>query len=498
MPPILSIGNVVYKDRIWETTTAPGTGSILLQGAIAGPWQSFNVVGATSLTHYLLIDQIGNRWEVGLAEYTRVINVRRLVRRALQVIDGSAGPGTLVDFNSGVQNVIGVHPSAPLGSFGTASRVEGSNNITYGTASHAEGTSNYIDSVGYSSHAEGLANQVQDACAHAEGLNNYVNLGGYGAHVEGAYNHVYGNYGHAEGFNTSAGGSAAHAEGRSTSAIGFNSHAEGINTAAQGLSSHAEGSYTIASGLYSHAEGLGSHSIGQASHAEGSYNTVAGKFAHGEGHTTSASGEDSHAEGLATTASGEASHAEGFSTYATNTGAHSEGSYTTASGLYTHAGGHTAKATLRSQWARAGGEFSQPGDAQISLVTAMAVTLGTTPVSMIIDLGAAIDNSNRIVIPNNTTYAVRVSVVARAPLGAAAAYFEYRALIQNNAGTTALVGTVQLVGSNIGSNGGAPPAGWAVTITADDANDALNIAVTGENLVIINWVARIELVEVSN
>jgi hypothetical protein len=57
---------VVY-DRVQETTTTAGTGSITLLGAAAG-FQSFAVVGNGNTTFYTITD--GSAWEVGIGTYS--------------------------------------------------------------------------------------------------------------------------------------------------------------------------------------------------------------------------------------------------------------------------------------------------------------------------------------------------------------------------------------------------------------------------------------------
>lgn len=57
---------VVY-DRVQETTSTTGTGSVTLGGAVAG-FQSFAVVGDGNTTFYTIVN--GNQWEVGLGTYS--------------------------------------------------------------------------------------------------------------------------------------------------------------------------------------------------------------------------------------------------------------------------------------------------------------------------------------------------------------------------------------------------------------------------------------------
>ena len=62
------------------------------------------------------------------------------------------------------------------------------------------------------------------------------------------------------------------------------------------------------------------------------------------------------------------------------------------------------------------------------------------------------------------------------------------------AASTTLVGSVQTVGTDTGTNAGSPPAGWAVSITADTTNGAPQFQVTGDTDT-INWTAAIHYVQ---
>jgi trimeric autotransporter adhesin len=58
---------LVVFDRVQETTTTSGTGSVTLLGAVSG-FQSFAVVGNTNTTYYTITD--GAAWEVGIGTYS--------------------------------------------------------------------------------------------------------------------------------------------------------------------------------------------------------------------------------------------------------------------------------------------------------------------------------------------------------------------------------------------------------------------------------------------
>ena len=58
---------LVVKDRVKETSTTSGTGTLTLAGAASG-FQAFSAVGDGNTTYYAVID--GTNWEVGLGTYT--------------------------------------------------------------------------------------------------------------------------------------------------------------------------------------------------------------------------------------------------------------------------------------------------------------------------------------------------------------------------------------------------------------------------------------------
>ena len=60
---------LLVKDRIKETTSTTGTGTLTLAGAVAG-YQAFSVLGNGATTYYALTDANGTAWEVGLGTYT--------------------------------------------------------------------------------------------------------------------------------------------------------------------------------------------------------------------------------------------------------------------------------------------------------------------------------------------------------------------------------------------------------------------------------------------
>ena len=95
-------------------------------------------------------------------------------------------------------------------------------------------------------------------------------------------------------------------------------------------------------------------------------------------------------------------------------------------------------------------------------------------------------------IASDTTYAFRILLVARRTnADNESAAYEFVGCIDNNAGTTALVGSVTK--TVIAEDTSA----WDADVTADNTNDALIITVTGENSKTIYWVATVWTVEVT-
>lgn len=96
---------LVLKDRVKETSTTAGTGTLTLAGATAG-YQSFAAVGNGNTTYYAIVDPIANDWEVGIGTYTS--SGTTLSRTT--VLSSSAGGG-LVTFAANSKDVFCTYPS---------------------------------------------------------------------------------------------------------------------------------------------------------------------------------------------------------------------------------------------------------------------------------------------------------------------------------------------------------------------------------------------------
>ena len=96
---------LVLADRVQETTTTSGTGTVTLAGAVAG-FQSFGTaIGNANTTYYTLVD--GNNWEVGIGTYTS--SGTTLARTT--VLSSSAGGTTKITLSGGTTTVFVTYPA---------------------------------------------------------------------------------------------------------------------------------------------------------------------------------------------------------------------------------------------------------------------------------------------------------------------------------------------------------------------------------------------------
>jgi hypothetical protein len=93
----------VVKDRVKETTTTVGTGTITLAGAVSG-FQAFSVIGDGNSTYYTIAG--GSEWEVGVGTYTA--SGTTLSRDSILE---SSNSGSAVDFSAGTKDVFVTYPA---------------------------------------------------------------------------------------------------------------------------------------------------------------------------------------------------------------------------------------------------------------------------------------------------------------------------------------------------------------------------------------------------
>jgi hypothetical protein len=96
---------LILSDRVKETCSSPGTGTVSLLGAQTG-FQAFSTgVGNGNTCYYTIADQSGTHWEVGIGTYSSTGNT--LTRTT--PLSGSAT--TPVNFSSGTQDVFLTYPA---------------------------------------------------------------------------------------------------------------------------------------------------------------------------------------------------------------------------------------------------------------------------------------------------------------------------------------------------------------------------------------------------
>jgi hypothetical protein len=129
---------LVLADRVKETTTTTGTGTVTLLGASLG-FQSFAVVGDGNTTYYTIAGQTTSEWEVGIGTYTA--SGTTLARTTVL---SSSNSGSAVNFSAGTKDVFVTYPSerAVIGGEGyveNAATVAVSSTITTGNNAMSAG-----------------------------------------------------------------------------------------------------------------------------------------------------------------------------------------------------------------------------------------------------------------------------------------------------------------------------------------------------------------------
>jgi hypothetical protein len=95
---------LVLADRVKDTTTSTGTGTITLANSPPAGFQSFTAVGNGNTTYYTIAG--GSQWEVGVGTYTA--SGTTLSR---DTVLSSSNGGSLVDFAAGTKDVFVTYPA---------------------------------------------------------------------------------------------------------------------------------------------------------------------------------------------------------------------------------------------------------------------------------------------------------------------------------------------------------------------------------------------------
>jgi len=96
---------LALQDRVQETTTTTGTGTVTLAGAVTG-YQDFTAVGNGNTTYYCIAGSGTTEWEVGIGTYT--LSGTTLSRTTVLA---SSNGGSLVTFSVGTKSVFVTYPA---------------------------------------------------------------------------------------------------------------------------------------------------------------------------------------------------------------------------------------------------------------------------------------------------------------------------------------------------------------------------------------------------
>jgi hypothetical protein len=134
------------------------------------------------------------------------------------------------------------------------------------------------------------------------------------------------------------------------------------------------------------------------------------------------------------------------------------------------------------------------GLSQSGLLLVGTVTTNATATVLTSD-GSAASTNNQVILPNNSAYYVKGSIIANVTGASNTKSWDFIATIKRgaNAAATSIVGVVAL---NVqAADAGA--SAWAVAITANTTNGGLAVTVTGQASTTIRWVCKLETTEVT-
>jgi hypothetical protein len=97
---------LILADRVKDTTTTAGTGTITLSGTAPTGFQNFSVIGNGNTTYYTIAGQGTSEWEVGIGTYTS--SGTTLSRTTVLA---SSNAGSLVVFSAGTKDVFVTYPA---------------------------------------------------------------------------------------------------------------------------------------------------------------------------------------------------------------------------------------------------------------------------------------------------------------------------------------------------------------------------------------------------
>ena len=164
----------VIADRVQETTTTQGTGTVVLAGAVTG-YQTFAVIGNTNTTYYTIADQAGANWEVGIGTYYSANT-----SLARTTILASSNSNAAVSFGLGTKSVFITYP-AEKAIYSDVNNVTTITNFASGNVNITGGTIAGVTYVGLGTMSTQNANNVNIT----NGSVNVSTLSSNGANITG-------------------------------------------------------------------------------------------------------------------------------------------------------------------------------------------------------------------------------------------------------------------------------------------------------------------------
>lgn len=141
---------LVVKDRVKETTTTTGTGTVTLAGAVTG-FQTFTaVLSDGDTTYYCIVHRDTAEFEVGLGTFTA--SGTTLARTTILE---SSNSGNAVNFTSGTKDVFITYPAEKsvyldasdvlsVGNISTSGYLRGPSTFTIDPATHGDNTGTLV------------------------------------------------------------------------------------------------------------------------------------------------------------------------------------------------------------------------------------------------------------------------------------------------------------------------------------------------------------------
>lgn len=498
----------LVADRVAETTTTTGTGTVTLAGAKTG-YQAFTTAFSTGAKVYYCITDNTN-WEVGVGTFTTAGTT--LSRDS---IFASSNAGAAVNWGAGSKDVFCTAPmqsvvgaprlQAKTGAYTVVASDNGSIiNCTSGAFTVSLTAAATLGS-GFTCWIWNTSNTTSDAITidpnsseTIDGVSTLILRRGEGMQVvcDGA-NWLTGDKrvmrGYAE--NIAQADARPIATGSRAIALGHGSTASGSASFAFGNGATASSTNAVAIGLNSSAQGSQAVTSSGAMALGGSYASGTDSFAAAVANNTSSYGATG-ANAVAIGSLSKATGADAVSIGDTNTASAQSavviGGVSTASQSYAIALGYQANSAIIGKYTYASGQFAVLGDAQNGVFVLRRATTDATAAVLTTD-NTAPGANDQVILPNNSAYAFTGTVVARqqASGGTASAAWKIEGLIRRE-GSAA---TTTLIASTVTAIDNTP--GWTLALSADTTNGGLAITATGAAATNIRWVATVQTSEVT-